>query len=121
VRSETINAENLPDIEWGEEYFKFCNFEDFSIQGGEVASDFVDCSFKNIDCYLTLLNGCNFISCNFEDCRFAGTGFPDTRFVDCRLVGCKFTQDNLGRDCDFSKTVVYGCSIESSLGFAPHL
>jgi uncharacterized protein YjbI with pentapeptide repeats len=119
VRSETINSENLTDIEWDEGYFKFCNFEGFSIEGGQVSSDFVGCSFKNIDCYWSLFSGCNFISCNFADCAFAGTSFPDTRFVDCKLVNCKFTQDNLGGDCDFSKTIAYGCSVESSLGFGP--
>jgi uncharacterized protein YjbI with pentapeptide repeats len=121
VRSETINSENFTDIEWDEGYFKFCNFEGFSIEGGQVSSDFVGCSFKNIDYYLSLFSGCNFISCNFADCAFAGTSFPDTRFVDCKLVNCKFTQDNLGGDCDFSKTIAYGCSVESSLGFGPHL
>jgi uncharacterized protein YjbI with pentapeptide repeats len=120
VRSETINSENLTDIDWDEGYFKFCNFEGFSIEGGQVSSDFVGCSFKNIDCYWGLFSGCNFISCNFADCAFAGTSFPDTRFVDCKIVNCTFTHDNLGGDCDFSKTIAYGCSVESSLGFGPH-
>jgi uncharacterized protein YjbI with pentapeptide repeats len=119
MRSETINSDNLAEIEWDEEYFKYCNFEGFSIDGGQVSSDFVSCSFGNIDWYWGLFSGCNFISCNFADCSFAGTNFPDTRFVDCKLVNCKFTQDNLGGDCDFSKTTAYGCSVESSLGFRP--
>ena len=85
-----------------------------------MSSDFVGCSFKNINC-MTVYSGQNFISCNFADCAFAGSSFPDTRFVDCKLVNCKFTQSNLGGDCDFSKTIAYGCSVERSLGFGPHL
>jgi uncharacterized protein YjbI with pentapeptide repeats len=73
----------------------------------------------NIDWYWGLFSGCNFINCDFADCAFAGTRFPDSRFVDCKLVNCRFTQDDLGGDCDFSKTIAYGCSVESSLGFGP--
>jgi uncharacterized protein YjbI with pentapeptide repeats len=120
LRSQEINSENFTDVGWDEGYFKFCNFEGFSIEGGLVSSDFVGCSFKNIDWYWSLFSGCNFISCTFADCAFAGASFPDTRFVDCKFVNCKFTQDNLGGDCDLSKTIAYGCAVESSLGFEPH-
>src|ERR1700692_2732861 len=47
---------------------------------------------------------CNFVGCRCADCTFAGTRFPDSRFIDCELVNCKFIQDNLGGECDFSKT-----------------
>ena len=119
VRSEKINSPTFTDIDWDEGYFKFCEFEGLSIEGRLVSSDFVSCSFKNIDWYWSLFSGCNFINCDFADCAFAGTGFPDSRFVDCKLVNCRFTQDDLGGDCDFSKTIAYGCSVESSLGFGP--
>jgi uncharacterized protein YjbI with pentapeptide repeats len=65
-----------------ESYFKFCNFEEFSIEGGQVSSDFHGCSFNKIDWYWSLFSGCNFIGCSFANCTFAGTNFPDTRFVD---------------------------------------
>ena len=120
VRSETINSDNLAEVEWDEEYFKYCDFAGFSIEGGLVASDFVGCSFSKIDWYWGLFSGCNFINCNFADCKFAGTNFPDTRFVDCKLANCEFTQDNVGGDCDFSKTTAYGCSVENSMGFPPN-
>jgi uncharacterized protein YjbI with pentapeptide repeats len=119
VRSETINPQNFTDIDWDEGYFKYCNFEGFSIEGRQVTSDFVDCSFKDIDWYWGLFSGCNFINCDFADCTFAGTDFPHSRFVDCKLMNCTFSQDNLGGDCDFSKTIAYGCSVERSLGFGP--
>ena len=117
--SETINAANLAGVNWDEDYFKFCDFEGFSIEGGLVASDFVGCSFSKIDWYWGLFSGCNFIDCSFADCTFAGTNFADTRFVDCKLVNCAFKHDNLGCDCDLSKTIVYGCSAEHTSGF-PH-
>jgi uncharacterized protein YjbI with pentapeptide repeats len=119
VRSETISSNNLAEMEWDEGYFKFCNFEGFSIEGGLVSSDFHACSFKKIDWYWGLFSGCNFIGCSFADCTFAGTSFPDSRFIDCELVNCKFIQDNLGGECDFSKTKAYGCSMENSPGFRP--
>jgi uncharacterized protein YjbI with pentapeptide repeats len=119
VRSETINSNNVADIEWDGEYFKFCSFEGLSIDGQVVTSDFVGCSFKNIAWYWGLFSHSNFIKCKFANCAFAGTAFPDCRFVDCNLVDCRFIKDDLGCDCDFSKTIAYGCSIESSLGFGP--
>jgi uncharacterized protein YjbI with pentapeptide repeats len=119
VRSETINAANVAGVSWDEDYFKFCDFAGFSIEGGLVASDFVGCSFGKIDWYWGLFSGCNFINCSFADCTFAGTNFADTRFVDCKLVNCEFKHDNLGCDCDLSKTIVYGYSAENTRGF-PH-
>lgn len=65
------------------------------------------------------LPGSTFIDCSFADCTFAGTNLADTRFVDCNLVNCAFKHDNLGCDCDLSKTIVYGCSAENTRGF-PH-
>lgn len=119
MQSETINSHIVAAIDWDEGYFKFCKVEGLSIGGQQVTSGFVGCSFKNIDWYWGLFSGCNFINCNFADCVFAVTGFADSRFVDCKLVNCRFSQDQLGGDCDFSKRIEYGCSIESSLGFGP--
>jgi len=117
ARSETITSNNLAEMEWDEGYFKFCTFEGFSIEGKQVSSDFNSCSFKRVDWYWGLFSGCNFIGCSFIDCTFAGTNFPDTRFIDCKLVNCRFIQDNLGGECDFSKTTAEGCSVEKCTGF----
>jgi uncharacterized protein YjbI with pentapeptide repeats len=116
VRLETINSENVADVEWDEGYFKLCAFENFSVDGEVVSSDFVRCSFTSIDWYWGLFPGSNFIGCQFTDCSFAGTGFPDTRFVDCKLVNCRFIQDNLGGECGLAETIMYGCSFENCLG-----
>lgn len=121
MRSEGINSENVDKVGWDDAYFKFCDFEGFFIEGRLVSSDFVSCSFKNIDWYWGLFSGSNFIGCHFANCTFAGTGFPDTRFIDCKFVNCKFTRDNVGGDCDLSKTIAYGCSVESCLGFEPSI
>jgi uncharacterized protein YjbI with pentapeptide repeats len=116
MRSESIDSARVPAIEWDEGYFKHCNFAGFAIEGQMVASDFVGCIFKSIDWYWGLFTGCNFINCEILDCEFAGTAFPDTRFVDCKFVNCHFRQDNLGQDCDLSKTTLYGCTVESCSG-----
>jgi uncharacterized protein YjbI with pentapeptide repeats len=117
VRSVTIDKGNYSAVDWGDGYFKYCEFDDFSIEGAIVSSDFLDCLFKGLDCYWGLFSYSNFIACRFTDCTFAGTAFPDTRFVDCSFVNCKFVKNNLDRECDFSKTIAYGCSLENCVGF----
>jgi uncharacterized protein YjbI with pentapeptide repeats len=115
--SKTINSGNLSAIEWNESYFKFCNFEAFSFDGGLVSSDFHSCLFEKIDWYGGFFSGCNFIDCKFVGCTFAGTAFAYTRFIDCKLVNCTFKKDNMGGDCDFSTTIAYGCSVENTFGY----
>lgn len=117
MRSVTVNKENLAAIDWDDNYFKFCDFENFSVDGGTVSSDFVDCSFKDVDWYWGLFSCSNFVKCLFTDCVFRGSSFADTRFVECTLTNCQFVKDNLDRDCDFPKTVAYGCSIDGGEGF----
>lgn len=119
MQAETINSDNLAGVDWDENYFKFCTFENFSIEGGLVAADFNQCSFNKIDWYWGLFSSCNFIDCTFANCTFAGTNFADTRFVDCKISDCVFKKDNLGGECDLSETTSYGCSVENSQGFHP--
>jgi len=118
MRSEVINPGSVSTVEWHEGYFKYCTFEDLSLEGLLVSSDFVDCSFTNTNWYWGLFSDANFVNCSFADCTFAGTSFPDSRFVDCRLVNCRFIEDKLGGSCDFAKTRIYGCSVENCTGFA---
>lgn len=117
MRSITVGNENLGAIEWDENYFKFCDFEDISIEGGVISSDFIDCSFKNVEWYWGLFSGANFVNCLFNDCVFRGSSFPDSKFVECSLVNCRFIQDNLATDCDFSQASAYRCSISGGEGF----
>jgi uncharacterized protein YjbI with pentapeptide repeats len=117
MRSLAVGKENLDMIEWDENYFKFCDFENISIEGGVIGSDFIDCSFKNVDWYWGLFSGANFVNCLFNDCVFRGSAFPDGKFVECSLVNCRFIQDNLTADCDFSRTIAYRCSTNNGEGF----
>jgi uncharacterized protein YjbI with pentapeptide repeats len=116
MRSEAITSENVASIDWDEGYFKYCDFENFAIEGKVVDSEFVGCTFKGIDWYMGLFTHSNFINCKILDSQFSGTSFPDTRFVDCEFVNCQFKEDNIGRACDFSKTIAYGCTIENCAG-----
>jgi uncharacterized protein YjbI with pentapeptide repeats len=117
MRSVTVNKENVAAIGWDENYFKFCDFENVSVDGGTVGSDFVDCSFKDVEWYWGLFSGSNFVNCLFRDCVFRGSTFADCRFVACSLTNCRFVKDNLDGDCDFSKTVAYGCLVDCGEGF----
>ena len=83
----------------------------------------MSCSFKSIDWYWGLFSGSNFIGCYLANCTFAGTGLPDTlvhRLVS--LVNCKVHErQRRWRLVDLSKTIGYGCSVESCLGFEPSI
>lgn len=117
--AETINSDNLAEVEWDENYFKFCSFADFYSDVTLISSDFNWCSFNRVEWYGGLFTGCNFIYCTFEACSFAGTSFGDSRFVDCTFVDCTFKKDNLASDCNFSDATIYGCSIKNTVGFKP--
>jgi uncharacterized protein YjbI with pentapeptide repeats len=118
MESQDINQENFTTVEWENSWFRYCNFVGFSMEGGHITSDFVGCSFKDLDLYWTIFNVVNFIDCTFNDCVFRGVALPDCRFVECTLANCRFTKDNLDGDCDFDGAVAYGCQIEGSEGFA---
>ena len=117
MKSEIIDQGNLETIEWDNSYFKYCEFGGFSIEGEVISSDFISCSFKNIDWYWGLFARANFIDCQFVNCVFSGTSFPDARFVECTFSNCRFLQDNLGAECGFAKSVAYGCKIDGGEGF----
>jgi uncharacterized protein YjbI with pentapeptide repeats len=117
MRSETVGIDNFETIDWDENYFKFCDFENFSIEGKHIPSDFVSCSFVNVEWYWGLFNGANFVDCLFTDCVFRGTAFPDCKFVQCTLTNCRFEKDNLAADCDFSKAIAYRCTVDGGEGF----
>ena len=114
---ETIGTGNLSTIDFSDNYFKFCNFEDLSPEIVSIDSDFHDCTFKNVDWYWGLFNICSFVKCQFTDCVFRGASFPDCLFVECTFTNCQFVKDNLGGECDFDRTVAYGCSLKDTVGF----
>jgi uncharacterized protein YjbI with pentapeptide repeats len=117
MKSAVIDSDSVSAIKWEDNYFKFCNFEGFSVDGKVIDSDFVNCSFKNVDWYWGEFIQANFISCEFIDCEFRGSSFPDARFIECTLGNVKFTQDNLGKECDFARAIAYGCKVTGGEGF----
>lgn len=117
MQSLTINNENLKSVIWEEEYYKFCEFDSFTIEGGHIDSDFINCTFSNVNWYWGIFNIVNFIECKFVNCVFRGTSFPDCIFVECELDNCKFIKDNLNGDCKFSNARAYNCKVNNSLGF----
>lgn len=116
-RSIEVVPENLNEIEFDDSFFKFCKFERIEPQS-LISSDFVVCTFTNVEFYWNLIVQSNFIECKFENCDFMGARFSDVRFVDCVLARCRFTISNLGNDCEFSETVAYGCKLNETSGFA---
>jgi uncharacterized protein YjbI with pentapeptide repeats len=117
MRSMEIDATNFETVEWDDGYFKHCEFSSFSKEGGVISSDFVGCSFKDLDWYWGMFTHANFIQCHFTNCTFRGTSFVDARFVECGLKDIHFVEDNLRSECDFSGAVAYGCTVEGGEGF----
>jgi uncharacterized protein YjbI with pentapeptide repeats len=117
MRTEIIDKENFAATEWEDNYFKYCNFHGFSPEGKLICSDFISCSFKDLDWYWGLFSDTNFIDCHFTDCVFRGSTFADCKFVECKLTNCRFIKDNLDADCDFPGTVAYGCEVDGGCGF----
>jgi uncharacterized protein YjbI with pentapeptide repeats len=117
MRAETVRTEDLSKVEWDDSYFKYCEFLDFSLEGDIACSDFVSCTFHNIDWYWGFFASANFIRCRFIDCDFRGCNFADARFVDCELTRCHFVNDNLGGACKFDEAAAYGCTLIDTTGF----
>ncbi len=69
MRSETVK-DDVKDTSWDDNYFKYCTFERFSQEGGVVCSDFVTCSFDEVEWYEGLFTNSNFIECRFVNCVF---------------------------------------------------
>ena len=117
MEAAKITSGNFSTIDWENNYFKFCDLEGLSSEGGHITSDFSSCSFKDIDWYWGLFNICNFMECRFTNCTFRGTSFPSCKFVECIFTNCQFCKDNLNTDCDFNSAIAYGCRFENTIGF----
>jgi uncharacterized protein YjbI with pentapeptide repeats len=100
-----------------ENVFRYCEFSGFSIDGGHVDGMFVGCTFRDLDWYWGLFNGCVFVNSKFAKCIFRGTAFPDCRFVDCEFIDCQFLEDNLGgKGCTADGARVYGSTAKGCKG-----
>jgi uncharacterized protein YjbI with pentapeptide repeats len=117
MRSQRIEAANSDSVVWDENYFKFCDFEGFSVEGGVVGSDFIGCTFRDVEWYWGMFPLANFIACRLVNCTFRGTSFRDARFVECLIDRCLFVKDNLDGECEFAGAIAYGCQVRESAGF----
>jgi uncharacterized protein YjbI with pentapeptide repeats len=117
MNEATYNKSNFDSIEWEENHFKYCDFSNFSHEGGVVDSDFNLCSFSGIDWYWGIFTQANFIECKFSNCTFRGSSFTDSRFIECTFDNCKFIKDNVGGECTFENSTAYNCSTNECSGF----
>ena len=113
---ETVTADQVGKISWQEELFKYCRFRDFELSVVEVDSDFILCTFENLDWYGGLFNLCNFVECRFQGCVFRGSTFAGCKFVQCTFEDCRFEDDNMGSACTFDDSVFYDTVISGSAG-----
>jgi uncharacterized protein YjbI with pentapeptide repeats len=117
----TINQQNFKSANWEDDYFKYCTISDIVADGGQVASDFANCTFENIDWYWAFFNIVNFVDCKFINCTFQGASFPDCKFVCCEFKDCKFIKDNLDVKCGFERSIAYDCKFINTEGFEAEL
>lgn len=117
MHGKKITSDNVNSIEWDDGYFKFCELSNFVVDGKNITSVFLSCSFISVEWYWGIFTLANFIDCKFTNCTFYGTCFSDVRFVECEFIDCHFVADNLGGECDFSGAVAYECKITNTDGF----
>jgi uncharacterized protein YjbI with pentapeptide repeats len=118
-----VTARNLSEIDLGDVVHKYCEFSDIANDDFwmSMESDFIDCSFENIQWYGALFNCQTIIGCAFTNCTFQGVTFASCRLVDCEFNTCKFMPDNLGGDCHFDDNKVYGCYQVGCIGLSRKL
>lgn len=115
---ETIYDKNdVYNINWEEDCFKYCEFKDISLEGEHITADFSSCTFQNVELYWGIFNIVNFVDCKFINCVFKGTSFSDCKFVECELSHCYFIKDNINGDCTFERTISYNSKLKSCKGF----
>jgi uncharacterized protein YjbI with pentapeptide repeats len=99
-----------------EEFFRYCEFESASLEGGEFDGVFVFCTFKSIEWYWGLFNIAVLVDCKFDKCVFRGASFSSCRLVNCTFNNCQFLRDNLDSLCVAPGTFVYGCQFQNCVG-----
>jgi uncharacterized protein YjbI with pentapeptide repeats len=75
--------------------FVSCNFRNFTNEGAEIASIFVNCLFDEVDWYWCIGHSPKFINCTFKQCDLRGS-FYDASFVCCRFEDCSTGDNELG-------------------------
>jgi uncharacterized protein YjbI with pentapeptide repeats len=117
--SETVNTSQAVEkaLNVSDNFFRYCEFSDASLEGGSSDGIFVSCSFKDVDWYWGLFNAAVLVDCEFENCTFRGTSFSRCRIVNCIFKNCRFLRDNLSVLCSAHETNIYGCQSEGCEGF----
>jgi uncharacterized protein YjbI with pentapeptide repeats len=95
---------------WGAAVFRFCEFEDLSIDGNSVDGALLWCQLTNVEWYWGLFNTAVIAQTKFNGCTFRGTSFRSCQFVACEFDRCRFVLDNLASECTFSDCSFVECS-----------
>jgi uncharacterized protein YjbI with pentapeptide repeats len=116
--SETFNSSRTVQkaLAVNDEFFRYCEFDSASLEGGHFDGVFVFCHFKNVEWYWGLFNLAVLVDCNFDNCVFRGTSFSGCRFVNCTFSNCQFLRDNLNSLCSATETYVYGSQFHNCVG-----
>jgi uncharacterized protein YjbI with pentapeptide repeats len=102
----------FPPQEWEYANFRFCTFENFSIEGHTVDGALLWSTLRRIDWYDGLFTTATIAHTQFERCVFRGTSFRSTQFIECKFTGCRFTHDNLHGFCVFDDCILAECTFQ---------
>ena len=115
-RANYRDAASVAKVIEDDHVFRYCQFENFSFDGGIIDGAFISCEVLSLDWYWGLFTQCVFIGTKFHQCLFRGTSFPSCLFVDCEFVVCQFLNDNLNASCRAEGARVYGSTEKGCKG-----
>ena len=116
IRSTIIDQSNVELLSTEDDCFKYCQIRNINQDGVNVESDFIGCTFENLDLYWANMACLTFAECEFSNCIFRGADFAGSLFVECTFMNCRFLKDNLNGDCRFGDTRAYGCHAKDCEG-----
>jgi uncharacterized protein YjbI with pentapeptide repeats len=111
--SQQFDTRFKKPVAWSDHIFRYCDFANIAVEGGDVDSVFIGCTIEKCEWYWGLFNGAVFVNVTFRDCTFRGTAFSGSKFVECKFSDCHFIKDNLGSDCSFDDVAWYKCVQEN--------
>lgn len=78
-------------------YYDFCDFEDISLQNGEISGVFVNCKFKGLNnsSNNSFFSG-DFIKCHFIDIVFETWASNYSTFIECTFENCTISRRTEG-------------------------
>lgn len=115
IENETYGGTMLPPnaTDWGERIFRYCTFDDLSLEGLSHTGILQGCTMTGCDIYWGHFNTALISSVRFLDCRFRGTAFSTAQIIDCTFERCQFTLDNVGGDCTMTKCIVAATMLDN--------